>query len=229
MEVKIIGIGGVGTILCDNLCKFLNYSKKDSYKVTLIDADEFEAKNSERQSFIVWGNKASSKVREFRGMYRNLSFEDIQNYVSPDNVDYLILENDIVFLCVDNHITRRVVSDHCKKLNDVTLISGGNEYTDGNVQIYVRKGGEDITASLTDYHPEIKMANDKSPEDMSCQELSKSEPQLLFTNLTVATVMCSAFYAIHVEGRNPVDFAEIYFDILSVSVLPKIRKPRKVA
>ena len=228
MEIKVIGIGGVGTILCDNLCKFLNYSK-DSYNVTLIDGDEFESKNNERQSFITWGNKARSKISEFRGVYRALSFLDIQSYVSPDNVEFLILENDIVFLCVDNHITRKVVSDHCRTLNDVTLISGGNEFTDGNVQIYIRKGGEDVTASLTDYHPEISSAIDNSPEDMSCQELEKSEPQLLFTNMTVATLMCSAFYAIHVEGRNPVDFAEVYFDILSVSVLPKIRKPRKTA
>ena len=46
-----------------------------------------------------------------------------------------------MFLCVDNHKSRMIINNYCKQLNDVILFSGGNEFTDGNVQIYVRKEG----------------------------------------------------------------------------------------
>ena len=54
---------------------------------------------------------------------------------------------------------------------------------------------------MTDYHPEIENPLDKSPDEMSCEELSHAEPQLYFTNFMVAGHMCSAFYNI-IERNN---------------------------
>ena len=140
----------------------------------------------------------------------------------------MIQEGDIVFIGVDNHASRKLISEYVQKsVSDVTVISGGNEYTDGNVQIYIRKEGRDLTPSLTAYHPEIEEPDDKSPEDMSCQELEKAEPQLLFTNLTVATIMCWVFYRL-VKTEDILGLetkvSEIYFDIVSMSVLSKMRE-----
>ena len=153
--------------------------------------------------------------------FPNIRFDIFDAFVSKENISKVILEGDIVFLGVDNHKTRMIVSNYCKELKNVTLISGGNEYTDGNVQIYVRKEGKDLTPDLCAYHPEIKNPSDKLPDEMSCQELSESEPQLYFTNLGVATFMCWSFYNVVVKKQY--ERSEVYFDILKMTADSKIR------
>jgi molybdopterin/thiamine biosynthesis adenylyltransferase len=224
MKIVIVGLGGVGSILCDNLARYLNYSDIDA-SVSLVDGDYYESKNSERQTFIRLGDKASVKCTELIHKFPNVNFIDFNNFVNEDNVDAIIEEDSIVFLCVDNHISRKVISDYCSTLNNISVISGGNEYTDGNVQIFKREGGKNVTASLTEYHPEIEFPEDQSPEDMSCEELSQSEPQLLFTNLSVATIMCWMFYAIHTK-KDVTKHGEVYFDITSMATLAKQRNSR---
>jgi len=222
MNIKIIGLGGVGSILIERLCRFLNYSQVDtSFVITLIDGDEYEDKNLERQEFIRLGNKAEIKASELKIKYLNLIIEYITEYITVDTITRGIGEKDIVFLCVDNHKTRMVVSNYCKTLNDVILISGGNELTDGNVQIFIRKGGVNITPDLCTYHPEIATPDDRSPDEMSCEELSKSEPQLYFTNLSVATIMCWAYYNVVVQQN--INASEIYFDMSRMVVDAKTR------
>jgi molybdopterin/thiamine biosynthesis adenylyltransferase len=223
INLKIIGIGGIGTILADSICRFLNYSDKVGFsRVTLVDGDEFEYKNLERQVFERFGNKASIKANELVDKFKNIVVTSIPQFVTEENIDEIIKNEDIILLCVDNHKTRKLVSDHVTKLFNLILISGGNDYVDGNVQVFIRKDGQNVTPSLTDYHPEIKNPADKSPHEMSCEELQNSEPQLIFTNSTVANIMCWAFWN-YLQNK---DFqkSEIYFDINEMVVDPKLRK-----
>jgi hypothetical protein len=127
-----------------------------------------------------------------------------------------------VFLSVDNHKTRRLVSDHCQELADVTLISGGNDFTDGNVQVYLRCGGRDVTVPLTRFHPEIAEPQDRSPHEMSCDELLvEAAPQLLFMNLAVASAMLNGFYA---WRMGKLQYGEVYLDILEGKASPVVRQ-----
>lgn len=221
LGIVIIGLGGVGSILSERLCRFLNFSKDLTADILLVDGDEYETKNFERQEFTRMGNKADIKATELTMKFSNIRFDVFDAFISQENISDVIMEGDIIFLCVDNHKSRMIVSNYCKELKNITLISGGNEYTDGNVQIYLRKGGKDLTPDLCAYHPEIKNPDDKLPDEMSCQELSESEPQLYFTNLGVATFMCWAFY--NVVVREEYERSEIYFDILNMSADAKIR------
>jgi molybdopterin/thiamine biosynthesis adenylyltransferase len=222
--IKIIGLGGIGSILSEKCSRFLNYSEIKT-KITLIDGDEYETKNLERQEFVNMGNKAKVKMFELQSRFKNMEFESFPFYVNEKVIDTLIESGNIVFLAVDNHKTRKIVSDYVKTLDDITLISGGNDYIDGNVQLFVRKGGEDITPSLTDYHPEIDTPDDKSPDDMSCQELAEAgEPQLYFVNLMAATLMCCTFYNV-LQGDYK--FSEVYFDIKRMKADSKIRELKK--
>jgi len=227
MKVIIVGVGGIGTALMEPLCRFLQYSVKlpGDIEVSFVDGDIFEEKNKERQMFISIGNKATIKASEARRRFDKLIINPIAMYINESNVSEIIKEGSIVFICVDNHASRKLISDHARKLYDVVLISGGNEFVDGNVQIYMKKGGIELTPSITDYHPEISNPDDKSPEDMSCEELSESTPQLLFTNTTVANIMCWVFFAAIINRKDPVNFAEVYFDIDKMSVRPTLRKP----
>jgi len=213
-RIVIIGLGGIGTIFSNSLCRFINYSNADlldGVHIHLIDGDEYEEKNYARQEFIGLGNKADMKMRELSRRFKKIYFTTFDKYLNETNLPEHITEGDCVFLCVDNHKTRKVVSDYCSKLQNVILISGGNDWTDGNVQVYVRKDNKDLTPSLTMYHPEIENPDDKSPEDMSCEELSKVDPQLYFANLSAATMMCWAFWNVVIQ--NDIATSEVYFDL----------------
>lgn len=222
-HIKIVGLGGIGSILCDKVARYINFTKDPKTCISLVDGDYFEEKNFERQEFFSMGNKATVKANELRARYEKIGFKDFPYFVDEQTIDRLIEDGDTVFLAVDNHKTRKLVSDYAKNLKDITIISGGNDLTDGNVQIYVRKGGEDLTPSLTDYHPEIENPEDKLPNEMSCEELHNSEPQLFFTNLGVATIMCWSFYNIkNMDLTN----SEIYFDIKSMRAHSNAREPK---
>jgi len=210
-EIKAIGIGGIGCALLPFLCRYLQYSGEPA-RITLIDGDRFERGNAARQAFSGLGNKAEVKSRELAREYEALAFRSKPEYVTEDNVGRLIGEGEVVFLMVDNHASRHLVSRHVSSLADLSLISGGNDYEDGNVQVYIRQGGLDLTPSLTRYHPEIAAPQDRNPAAMSCEELmAAGAPQLLFANLMVASLMLNAFYALRQGGLN---YSEVYLDIV---------------
>ncbi len=221
LDIAIIGLGGVGSILLGRLSRFLNFSRDIEAKINLIDGDNYEVKNYERQEFGQIGNKADIKELESITRYTNIKFESFPVFINETNLNEMIKEDSIVFMCVDNHKTRMLVSNYCRNLKNVTLISGGNEFTDGNVQIYIRKDSKDLTPDLCKYHPEIANPDDKLPEEMSCEELAQSDPQLYFTNLGVATLMCWAFY--NTVIKQDYERSEIYFDILSMNTNSKVR------
>lgn len=218
MRIVVIGLGGVGSILIERLARFLNYSTKgQTQQLILVDGDTYEFKNFERQEFIGLGPKSETKCNEIKVQYSNLEVSHIPYFIDHMNINKVIQNKDVVFLCVDNHKTRNIVSHYCKVLDDITLISGGNEFTDGNVQVYIRKEGKDKTPDLGAYHPEIKTPLDKLPTEMSCEELANTEPQLYFTNLWVATIMCSAFF--NAVIKNDLKVSEIYFDLNHMSTV----------
>ncbi|MHB8070142.1 MAG: ThiF family adenylyltransferase [Desulfobaccales bacterium] len=211
LEIKAIGIGGIGCALLPFLCRYLQYSGEKA-RLTLVDGDRFERANASRQSFSHLGNKAEVKAQELAQEFESLSLRAVPEFVTAANVSRLIKEGEVVFLMVDNHASRKLVSDHAATLAEITLISGGNDFVDGNIQIYVRREGRDLTPSLSRYHPEIAQPQDRNPADLSCEELmAAGAPQLLFTNLMVAALMLNAFYA---WSRDRLAYSEVYLDIL---------------
>ncbi len=222
LEIKVIGIGGIGCALLPHLARYLQSSGEPA-RLTLVDGDVFESRNADRQAFPELGNKAKVKAMEMARQFEGVSFRAISEFVTPENVGRIVRSGDVVFLGVDNHATRRLVSGQCERLDDVVLISGGNDSTDGNVQVYQRCGGLDITAALTRFHPEIAEPRDRSPHELSCDELSRDgAPQLLFTNLAVASAMLNAFYAWRL---GKLQYGEVYLDILEGKAHPVRRQP----
>ena len=60
-RVIIVGIGGIGSWLSEGIAKMLEFKNPGSMMI-LVDGDEFEPKNQERQSFKNLGNKAEVKA-----------------------------------------------------------------------------------------------------------------------------------------------------------------------
>ncbi len=218
-KFKVIGAGGIGSHLVEPLARFLSLSLGDNHcELTVIDGDKFEEKNRARQRFVNKTFKSEETVSPLATQFPNVHFRTKTEYVTDANVVTSIRENDFVFLCVDNHATRKLVSDRCEELDNVTLISGGNDYTDGNVMIHIRRDGKNITRPMTALYPKsIGAPQDKNPGDVAahsggCQAEVESQPQLLFTNLAAASNMLNAFLAIE---QNKAKFEQVYFDVIT--------------
>ena len=126
----------------------------------------------------------------------------------------MIRDGDVVLLAVDNHWTRFVVDRHLAGLQEVTLISGGNDETDGNVQLVRRRNGEFVDGSLAEIHVEIGRA---TPEEFAarngCERQVEERPQLVVTNLMVASAMLNCLWAVLVRGS--VSYSEVYLDVIA--------------
>lgn len=218
LDVKVIGVGGIGGALVPFLARLLD-AREPPARLTLIDGDDFEARNRMRQAVPAYGNKATVLASDLVRTFDRLSVRAVPEYVGEENVGVLLAEGDYVMVAADNHPTRRVVSDHCGRLRDVVVISGGNEVHDGNVQVFIRRGGEEIRPPLTRYHPEIAGAAGPLPGD-GCDVQASSVPQLLVTNLAVASAMLNAFYA-SLQGIPA--YEEAYLDILAGRMNPVVR------
>lgn len=222
MKFKIIGAGGIGGYLVEPLCRYIEHTQEGA-EVTVFDGDKYEPKNSSRQRFTELQNKAEHTVSSLRDSFQKIRFKYKSEYLTPKNIVTSIREEDVVFLCVDNHATRKLVSDRCSELDNVVLISGGNDYTDGNVIVYIRKDGVDVTKSLTDIHEKIANPQDENPgsivqtERSGCEQETQSSPQLLFMNLAIASSMCNCYYA---WEQNRVNFHQVYLDILTHKMRP---------
>jgi hypothetical protein len=222
--IKIIGLGGVGSIVSRYLSLFLA-SCNDPVRLVLIDGDHFEPENASRMWFTRCGNKAAVVREDLLPCLQesHVSLLAIEEFVEPDNLNRLLHTGDIVCLTVDNHATRKRVNDYCKDhLNDFLLVSAGNDGlepdssgiprrgTYGNIQAYRRCADRDETPSLTRYHPEIATPADHAPFELSCTQRAASTPQILFANLTVAAAMLNTLW-LHFCGA--LQYSELAFDI----------------
>ncbi len=229
-RVTIIGCGGVGGHLAPNLCHYLHAERRAAH-VVCVDGDAFELRNRSRMRFSSCENKALATARELAAAFGDvLTIEPIPSYVTAENVATLLPERGVVFLAVDNHATRHLVDEHCGRLRDVVLISGGNDGiedghtgTYGSVQVVRHVAGRALTSSLRRFHPEIETPEDRHPGELDCLALAQQgAPQLLFTNLAVASAMLNAFYGVE---REAAAYEEVYLDILKNRVHPVVRAP----
>lgn len=228
LKVKVIGCGGIGSWLVDPLCTFLNFTNASSVEITLIDGDAYEERNRERQNFTEIGPKATVTSVRLQDKFPRLIFWDKPVYLTDANIIEHIRENDIVMVCVDNHKTRKLVSDRAEELENVTIISGGNELTDGNVLLAIRRNGENVTLPLANkYHPELLNPPDKNPGDekeKGCAAMVAIEPQLVVTNFAVASHMLNELYKVVAVQDKLGKISEINFDVLTGNAKAQLRK-----
>jgi hypothetical protein len=227
-RVVVIGAGGVGSCLLEPLAIFLSACDTND-SLLIVDGDEFNPSNAYRVCIPDMCNKAYAWAEKIRGLFPNIVPDSAGQYVTDKNIGSIIPNGSTVFLCVDNHATRKLVSEHCENLANVLLISGGNDgvndYEDGTcgtVQVFHRKNGETVCGSpLGKYHPDIQNPADKNPADMDCNELvAGGEPQILFANMMVASLMLNAFARILMKKSKGTCYDEVAFDLYENSAQP---------
>jgi molybdopterin/thiamine biosynthesis adenylyltransferase len=212
----IIGCGGVGSYLSIPLLKYLEYrhGEEEGTELLLVDGDVFEEKNHTRQicSMNAMGtNKAEYLSNLLNVMKKNVIIKTIKSYVTPENIEKILGDINVIFLCVDNHATRKLVDNYRRQASHLPiLISGGNELYDGNVQLV-----QYDTKSLQDVHPEISEPTDVNP-GVSCTEGAKTSPQLGIVNNLVAAYMLALFYQNNLMHIKTNKKHEVFFDINSM-------------
>jgi hypothetical protein len=219
LRVDVVGCGGIGGHLAPNLCHLLHAERRAAH-VTLVDGDAFEPRNRSRMRFrSAHENKAVALARDLADAFGDLlSFAPVPEYLTRDNAPSLLRDGDHVILAVDNHATRLLADEHCGRLDDVVLVSGGNDGvedgadgTHGSVQIRRREGGRDRTHALARFHPEIASPADRHPGELGCEVLAQQgATQLLVTNVAVAAAMLAAYYGVL---RGWASYEEVYLDV----------------
>jgi molybdopterin/thiamine biosynthesis adenylyltransferase len=218
----LVGLGGIGSLLFRLLVPFLHHERAHHpggpAVVVAVDGDRFEEKNRSRMHFSRTGPKAEILCEELAEFYGDrLTLLPICEYLTAARARVLVGDGDVVFCQPDNHATRRILDERCAELSDIALFSGGNDGVEGgstgtygNVQIYLRRNGANVTNRISTFHPEIAKPEDTLPEEQGCAAAMSSAPQLLFTNAAVASAMLSSFYAWR-EGT--LTWEETYLDI----------------
>jgi len=219
-----IGLGGIGQILSRYLTLFLSSLKDHEFSVLYVDGDAFEPDNSYRMDVPDLINKAEATCQSLEERFGRpgLHLRWMPEYVTPKNIKKIIGEGDFVVAGLDNHKSRLLLSQRLRKLKNGVLISGGNDGVEpdtsqrgtyGNVQVYVRASGKDVTPPLEKFHPEIATPTDKNPAELDCLELaSAGAPQLGFANLAVASAMCNAVLRLVMPGKERI-YDEVCFDV----------------
>ena len=151
-RVVFIGLGGVGKYVSQTAATFLaglqGAMPDQETNLLLVDGDAFSFSNTYRMDVPEFGNKAEAIGKGMLHSYDvpGFSVRWKPEYVTKDNISEIIQSGDCVFLSVDNHATRKLVSEYCQTLRDVVLISGGNDGVEegmrgtyGNVQVYMRE------------------------------------------------------------------------------------------
>ena len=226
-RVVLVGAGGIGTWLAEGVARMLEWKFPGSALI-LVDGDNYEQKNLERQNFKQMGNKASVKALELTPSFPNTMFIPVPKWVVDDNfagvtdeespkikASELITEGDIVLAVVDNFAARKILFDAASKLNNVDVFTGGNDDDlFGSIYHYQRRNAKDITEHPVTFHPEYESPPDKNPGEMSCQERAEVNggTQLLATNMAVAAFILGRIHKTIVNNQNPEE-SEIYFDL----------------
>jgi molybdopterin/thiamine biosynthesis adenylyltransferase len=224
----VIGAGGIGTWLTAGLVRLLEWKFPGSALI-IVDGDNYEQKNKERQEFTKIGNKAVVKAHELTPQFPNTTIIPIPKWVVSEDfggvtteedapkikASDLINEGDIVFAVVDNFAARKIIFDSASRLNNVDVFTGGNDDAlFGSVYHYQKRDGKQITEHPVAFHPEYENPPDKNPGELSCQQRSEIEggTQLLATNMAVAALILGRVQKTIVLDQSPEE-TEIYFDL----------------
>jgi molybdopterin/thiamine biosynthesis adenylyltransferase len=212
-RIVLVGLGGIGSQLLPSLVRYLAFRPEPRPLLVLVDGDAYEPGNRTRQIFpetAIGTNKAEALAE----VYRGLTVQAVADYLTEANVATIIRDGDLVLLAVDNHWSRFLVDRHLAGLQEVTLISGGNDETDGNVQLVRRRNGEFVDGSLAEIHVEIGRATEAEfAARNGCERQVEERPQLVVTNLMVASAMLNCLWA--VLERGSVSYSEVYLDVIA--------------
>jgi len=225
-QLIIIGVGGTGTHLLEPLVRLLGYHKNQTKNVMIIDGDKYEEKNRIRQLFsksYVGKNKAEASAE--RVAFEGFTVTPVQGYINKidfcdvilDSIPDVAKKNLLVITSVDNHATRKDIITALDDRNqqNFVLISPGNDFDMGQVIVYAKKDGKNLTCHPFENFPDLKEPKDRIPG--GCAEQAPSTPQLITANASAA-LGCLLIVSAMLEGNPWYD--QVHFDCKKMKLVP---------
>ncbi len=197
--VIIVGAGGIGSALYQDLCRFLAHD----IDIHLLDGDSVEGKNVQRQMFSkkhLGRNKAQCLVETAStALGRSGLYFHGQYLESPEQLKQMARHYAKVILvgAVDNHPARRVMEafasdwmDHEYHERDVYYVDCANGENKGEVVAVYADGPTELRGTLrSGFDQTVLTDTSGDPTKASCnQQLDAGNIQTLFTNRKAAII-----------------------------------------
>lgn len=235
-QAVMIGCGGTGSHLLEPMTRLLLHhpdSEVDRLMpgLTLVDGDRFDAGNAARQLGAYAGAwKADVALDRVVRLLPNAV--SVPRYLDRYLFKDLILgslgsteQALLLVLAVDNHATRRdcLLELGESRWGTFLCLSPGNDLAIGQVHVWARVDGKDVTSSPLacdpdghPAHPEIHHPRDRIPGG-GCLEEQAATPQLIVANALAAAGCLLAVQAWLDDEKIP---DEVVFDARDFKLMP---------
>jgi len=214
--VFLVGCGGVGSYLSYPLALTLAFGFAKTPKLVLVDGDEFEKKNLERQMFPkdqVGKNKAEVLAQSLT--QTGVTVEVLPAYIHKDTV--WDVKNACVISAVDNHTARRVILDKVDEEPSASAILAGNELTSAEAYFYQAVWKD------TDMDPRVRypsILTDTSDDPVvaaagcaTTEGLKASGGQTTVANYMASAFALHLFQAHYITARQLDDLGKQYLPV----------------
>lgn len=210
-SVAVMGAGGTGSYFLKEVSRQISSSneiKKQLGSMFICDGDTVEAKNLERQCFVMddVGRNKAAVLGEVLNDTFSLSWQVFPSYIeSLEQIEKLFPNSyeepkpdttvtiPVIIGCVDNHGARLLFEKFFEKAYNCIYFDSGNEFENGEVVFSYKLGGKVLGPVRSHYFPEIKEGDTRARSDISCTELNNVAPQHIYTNMMAGLILCSGF------------------------------------
>jgi len=222
-KIIIVGAGGTGGILIQNLAHFVFTQHKEIH-ITIIDGDVVEARNVGRQKFTqddIGKNKAECLAVRYSDVF-GLDIAYIPEYIrNSETLISLFVEKKntlpILVMAVDNNFSRKIAHEafYSERTETLIYVDTGNEDGHGQTVLGVKWNGNVFQDPAGKVFPDILESEDQIREGGSCGQESDQNTQTLLENVWSATIALTYLtYIINGEISNHYTF----FDTKNVQV-----------
>ncbi len=206
-KVVVIGCGGIWSYLRPLLCKILSFTPGAPISLVLVDGDEFDFSNLDRQDMKAADDgrkKAEVFADKIMLEYPKLHVQILKEYLTEDNVKKVDWNNALVLSCVDNHPTRLLLAKIARTKKNMVLISGASDFMKGNAHAHIVNDGKELTFGIDVCHPEIATTKEMNPGKMTCEMKARLPRggQHAISNSFTATIMSKYVFDL-LKGGTP--------------------------
>lgn len=206
--VIIVGVGGIGSALFQDLCRFLPHT----IDIHLMDGDTVEGKNIQRQHFSrrdlgrnkaeALAEKASVAIGLDRIYYHPTYLTSVDQLAQIARNNY---KTGVLVGCVDNHPARRVMEEFVSRSGGpLYYLDCANEETRGEVVAVFVDKAQRHGRFRSELDPSVLTDNTGDPTTASCtQQLDAGNIQTLFTNRKAA-ILALELIGAHLKGDTRV-------------------------
>ena len=215
--IVVIGCGGTGSALLQNLMPYLTHRAGKPVKVVLCDGDIVEEKNLTRQVFYedqIGMNKASALAESIEATFEVTV--DVCNHYLERTSDLEALFRGswgcfpIVISCVDNLKARALYEEWFMDQTDALYVDCANEEFHGEVVYAVKHNKKLLSPVRSTVFPsfarilEQEQATLKFRSELDCLARSISAPQHIFTNKMAGLLAANAISTLLDKKQFPV-------------------------